>query len=66
VTVVAGHADALPTDDATFDATLISLVLCSVPNPATTRTETRRVLKPGGQLRFFEHARPPGIRIGEP
>ena len=31
VTVVAGVADALPADDAVFDAGVASLVLCSVP-----------------------------------
>lgn len=57
VTVVAGHGEALPYDDATFDAAVVSLVLCSVPEPGHFLAELRRVLKPGGQLRFFEHVR---------
>jgi len=57
VRVVPGHADALPTDDATFDAAVASLVLCSVPRVAGALAEIRRVLIPGGELRFFEHVR---------
>jgi len=57
ITVVAGHGDALPFEDASFDAAVVSLVLCSVPDPAHFLAEIRRVLKPGGQLRFFEHVR---------
>jgi ubiquinone/menaquinone biosynthesis C-methylase UbiE len=57
VTVVTGHADELPADDASFDAVVVSLVLCSVPDPATALAEVRRVLRPGGQLRFYEHVR---------
>jgi ubiquinone/menaquinone biosynthesis C-methylase UbiE len=57
VTVVAGHGDALPFDDETFDAAVVSLVLCSVPEPGHFLAEVRRVLKPGGELRFFEHVR---------
>lgn len=57
VRVVPGHADALPTDDATFDAAVASLVLCSVPRVAGALAEIRRVLVPGGELRFFEHVR---------
>lgn len=57
VTVVAGHGDALPFDDVTFDAAVASLVLCSVPEPRHFLGEVRRVLKPGGELRFFEHVR---------
>ena len=32
-------------------------VLCSVPNPAAALQEIRRVLVPGGELRFWEHVR---------
>jgi ubiquinone/menaquinone biosynthesis C-methylase UbiE len=57
VKVVAGHGDALLFDDASFDAAVVSLVLCSVPEPRHFLGEVRRVLKPGGELRFFEHVR---------
>ena len=57
VRVVAGHATALPADDASFDAAVASLVLCSVSDVSGALAEIRRVLKPGGELRFFEHVR---------
>lgn len=57
VQVVAAHADDLPFDDGSFDAAVVSLVLCSVPDPHSALTELRRVLAPRGQLRFFEHVR---------
>jgi ubiquinone/menaquinone biosynthesis C-methylase UbiE len=57
VEVVDGVADALPAGDETFDAVVFSLVLCSVPEQATALAEARRVLRPGGELRFFEHVR---------
>jgi ubiquinone/menaquinone biosynthesis C-methylase UbiE len=61
VRVVPGHADALPAADAAFDAAVASLVLCSVPQAAGALAEIRRVLIPGGELRFFEH-----VRSGQP
>jgi ubiquinone/menaquinone biosynthesis C-methylase UbiE len=57
VRVVAGHAGALPGEDGEFDAAVASLVLCSVADVAAALAEIRRVLRPGGQLRFFEHVR---------
>jgi SAM-dependent methyltransferase len=53
-----GVADALPFDDASVDAAVTSLVLCSVPDQATALAEIRRILRPGGRLRFYEHVIP--------
>lgn len=55
VDVREGHADALPVADASCDAAVASLVLCSVADQATALAELRRALVPGGELRFFEH-----------
>lgn len=55
VRVVDGVADALPLADESVDAAVASLVLCSVPDQATALAELRRVIKPGGELRFYEH-----------
>jgi ubiquinone/menaquinone biosynthesis C-methylase UbiE len=55
VTVRAGTADRLPLEDGEFDAAVASLVLCSVPDQAGALAELRRVLRAGGELRFYEH-----------
>jgi ubiquinone/menaquinone biosynthesis C-methylase UbiE len=57
-----GRAEALPAEDEEFDAAVVSLVLCSVPDQLVALREIARVLRPGGELRFYEHvvsARPP-------
>lgn len=61
--VVDGLAERLPADEASFDAAVVSLVLCSVPDQAAALAELRRVLRPGGELRFYEHvvAEEPGL-----
>jgi ubiquinone/menaquinone biosynthesis C-methylase UbiE len=55
VRVVEGLADALPLEDGAVDAGVASLVLCSVPNPETALAELQRVIRAGGELRFYEH-----------
>lgn len=57
VTVRDGVADALPLRDGECDAAVASLVLCTVPDQTHALAELRRVLAPGGELRFFEHVR---------
>jgi SAM-dependent methyltransferase len=57
IEVVDGDAATLPAEDGAFDAALIVWVLCSVPDPAAALAELRRVLVPGGELRFYEHVR---------
>jgi ubiquinone/menaquinone biosynthesis C-methylase UbiE len=55
VRVVNATADQLPVEDASFTAAVASLVLCSVPNQSRALEELRRILRPGGELRFYEH-----------
>jgi ubiquinone/menaquinone biosynthesis C-methylase UbiE len=57
VAIVEGVASRLPAEDASFEAAVLLWVLCSVPDPAAALRELRRVLVPGGELRFYEHVR---------
>ncbi|MEU0030107.1 class I SAM-dependent methyltransferase [Streptomyces sp. NPDC006335] len=57
VDVAPGAAEALPVKSEAFDAVVISLVLCSVRDVPRALGEVRRVLRPGGVVRFFEHGR---------
>lgn len=57
VRIVPGFAESLPAGDGEFDAAVAALVLCSVSDPQAALAELMRVIRPGGELRFFEHVR---------
>ena len=48
-------AEDLPLEDASVDAAVASLVLCSVRDLGAAVAELHRVVRPGGELRFNEH-----------
>jgi SAM-dependent methyltransferase len=58
IRVVGGLAEPLPFEDESVDAVVTSLVLCSVPDQGRALAEIRRVLRPDGELRFYEHVIP--------
>ena len=59
VRVKDGVAEALA-DEGVFDAAVASLVLCSVHDPSHALEELFAAIRPGGELRYYEHvlARP--------
>jgi ubiquinone/menaquinone biosynthesis C-methylase UbiE len=50
-----GDAEQLPFPDASFDAVVCALALCSIPAPPAAIAEMRRVLVPGGRLLLLDH-----------
>ncbi len=50
-------AEELPFPDLSFDTVVCTSVICNVRDPRKALSEMRRVLKPGGEYRFFEHVR---------
>ncbi|HEY3829936.1 MAG TPA: class I SAM-dependent methyltransferase [Solirubrobacteraceae bacterium] len=55
IKVVAGSADLLPGEEVSFDAGVAALVLCTVPSQQRALAELFRVIRPAGELRFYEH-----------
>jgi len=55
VTVADGGAGQLPGEPGSFDAGVAALVLCTVPDQQQALAELFRVIRPGGELRFYEH-----------
>ncbi|CAE5963564.1 unnamed protein product [Arabidopsis arenosa] len=48
-------AECIPLEDASVDAVVTSLVMCSVTDVTQTLNEIKRILKPGGRYLFVEH-----------
>jgi ubiquinone/menaquinone biosynthesis C-methylase UbiE len=57
VRLLAERAEQLSLADESVDHVLATLVLCTVTDPGRALAEARRVLRPGGSLRFLEHVR---------
>ena len=57
IEVVPGDGERLPFPDASFDTVVFALVLCTIPHPDRALAEACRVLRPGGEIRFYEHVR---------
>ena len=57
IVLVRASGERLPFKDGTFDTVVCSLVLCTIPDQRQGISEIRRVLKPEGLLRFYEHVR---------
>jgi ubiquinone/menaquinone biosynthesis C-methylase UbiE len=51
-----------PEPGAPFDAVVCSLVLCSVEDQEGVLRQLFSILRPGGQLRYFEHVASGGMR----
>jgi ubiquinone/menaquinone biosynthesis C-methylase UbiE len=54
-----GTAEQIDLADASVDAAVSTLVLCSVSDPVQSVREVLRVLKPGGRFIFVEHVAAP-------
>ena len=63
VTVIESTIESMPATEP-FDAVVCSLVLCSVDDPDAVLRQLNSVLKPGGELRYFEHIASSGWRGG--
>ncbi|HEU0030671.1 MAG TPA: class I SAM-dependent methyltransferase [Kofleriaceae bacterium] len=57
IEVLEGRGEAIPLPDASVDAAVVALVLCSVPDVDAVARELARVVRPGGALRLVEHVK---------
>ena len=64
IEVIEGTGEALPLEDASVDAAVLALVLCSVPSVDDVVREVVRVVRPGGRVRLIEHVRSPRRVVG--
>lgn len=59
IALMLGRGEALPFDDATFDALTVTYLLRYVPDPAAALHELARVVRPGGRIASLEFHVPP-------
>jgi demethylmenaquinone methyltransferase/2-methoxy-6-polyprenyl-1,4-benzoquinol methylase len=61
IELVEGHAEALPFEDASFDALTFTYLLRYVDDPAATLRELARVVRTGGTIASLEFGVPPRL-----
>ncbi len=59
VEFIGGSGEDIPMEDRSMDCVLLTYALCSIPDVSKALDEIKGVLKPGGELIFFEHGRAP-------
>lgn len=64
IEVLEAAAEDLPFESASFDTVFTTLTFCTIADVPAALSEVRRVLKPGGEFRFWEHVRPSGRAWG--
>jgi ubiquinone/menaquinone biosynthesis C-methylase UbiE len=57
VELIGETAESIPLPDDSVDAAVTTFTLCTIPDVDRALREMRRVLRPGGTLRFLEHGR---------
>ena len=53
--IIHASAERIPLEDASVDAVISTLTLCTIPDPKQALEEIRRILKFGGSFFFIEH-----------
>ena len=58
-------AEAVPLEDASVDTVILTFVLCTIPDWEAALKETRRVLRPDGEILFSEHGLSPDEEVAK-
>lgn len=63
VRIVGLNGEHIDLPDHSVDCALSTWTLCTIPDAVAALREVKRVLRPGGALRFIEHGRAPSERV---